>query len=536
MTEADPGPRFLDWLARRLKEAGLARAFGVPGGGSSLDLMLALREAGVETVLTAREDAAVMMAGVAGTLAEAPGLAFTTKGPGLASAGNGLAQAALDRMPALLLPESFEADELDYVSHQVFDQAALVAPLLSAGRAGVLAADAAAVAAWLEATARAPRAPAVMFATASDLGQAVQAPAPASEAPTSLDEAALARARALLSASRRPVVVVGLEAARPALAGPVRDFVHALGAPALVTYMAKGTVADDDAAFAGIFTGGAVERACVEAADLIVLVGLDPVELIRQPWPYRAPVLELAEAVHEPHYVRPAARLVGPLAETLAALGHGLGGSDWRAQEIAGHRRHFHDGMENRGGGLGPSEVVRAAAEVFEGRPRLTVDAGAHMFSACATWPAAAPRDLLISNGLASMGFALPAAIAAALHEPARGAVAITGDGGLMMCLGELKTAAESGANVTVLVFNDGRLSLIDIKREQRQMPDLGLAWQAPDFAAVARGFGLEAWRAESETELQAALANAAAASGPTLIDARIDAGGYPDQIKALRG
>jgi acetolactate synthase-1/2/3 large subunit len=536
MTEAGPNPRFLDWLAARLKEAGLARAFGVPGGGSSLDLMLALKEIGIETVLTAREDAAVMMAGVTGTLAEAPGLAFTTKGPGLASASNGLASAALDRMPALLLPEAFEADELDYVSHQVFDQAALVAPLLSAGRAGVLAADAATVAAWLRETARSLRAPAVLFATASDWGRAVQAPEPAPEVPVPIDAAALAEARALLTASRRPVVVVGLEAARPALAQAVRDFVAALGAPALVTYMAKGTVADDDACFAGIFTGGAVERACVEDADLIVLVGLDPVELIRQPWPYRAPVLDLAEVVHAPHYVTPAARLMGPLAETLAALGQGLAGSDWSAGAIARHRQHFHAAMENRGGGLGPSEVVRAAAEVFEARPRLAVDAGAHMFSACATWPAAAPRDFLISNGLATMSFALPAAIAAALHEPERGAVAIAGDGGLMMCLGELKTAAECGAKVTVLVFNDGRLSLIDIKREQRQMPDLGLAWQTPDFAAVARGFGLEAWRAENAAELQAALANAAAAAGPTLIDARVDAGGYPDQIKALRG
>jgi acetolactate synthase-1/2/3 large subunit len=134
------------------------------------------------------------------------------------------------------------------------------------------------------------------------------------------------------------------------------------------------------------------------------------------------------------------------------------------------------------------------------------------------------------------MGFAVPAAIAAALHEPARGAVAMTGDGGALMCLGELKTASAMNANVCVVVFNDGRLSLIDVKREERQMPDLGLSWTPPDFAAMARGFGLAAWTADDTATLAAALRAARAHQGPALIDARIDSSGYLQQMKNLRG
>ena len=104
------------------------------------------------------------------------------------------------------------------------------------------------------------------------------------------------------------------------------------------------------------------------------------------------------------------------------------------------------------------------------------------------------------------------------------------------MCLGELKTIAQYDANVCVLMFNDGRLSLIDIKREARQMADLGLAWTPPDFAAVAAGFGFRTWIAEDPDSLNAACREAAAGRGPRLIDARIDAAGYGDQIKALRG
>ena len=286
-----------------------------------------------------------------------------------------------------------------------------------------------------------------------------------------------------------------------------------------------------------IFTGGAIERATVDAADLIVLAGLDPVELIPKPWPYRAPVLDLCACTHAPHYVAPAVRVEGDLAETLRKLADAPATSDWSAARIARCRDTFYSDMGMPGGGaLSPEAVVREVGRAFEFMPRAAIDAGAHMFSACAFWKAGSPLDLLISNGLASMGFALPAAIAAALHDPGRGAVALTGDGGLMMCLGELKTAATAGADLTVVVFNDARLSLIDIKREQRQMQDLGLSWDAPDFARIADGFGFTVWTAGTREEMRSAAKAAAAGSGPRLIEARIDASGYLQQMRALRG
>ena len=112
----------------------------------------------------------------------------------------------------------------------------------------------------------------------------------------------------------------------------------------------------------------------------------------------------------------------------------------------------------------------------------------------------------------------------------------MTGDGGLLMCLGELKTAAETQANLTTIVFNDGRLSLIDIKRQDRQMKDLGMSWARPDFAAAARGFGIEAWQATDDSSYAAALSQAAEIPGPKLIDVWVDTSGYPEQLRALRG
>ncbi|MBT6139982.1 MAG: thiamine pyrophosphate-binding protein [Rhodospirillaceae bacterium] len=537
MTSGDP--RFVDWLARELAGLGARHAFGVPGGGNSLDLLKALQGAGIRSLITAREDAAVIMAGVSGRLTGAPGVAFTTKGPGLASAANGLASAALDRMPTLLVSEGFDREELTFLSHQVFDQSAFVNGLLGDTATMTLDPNPATVGPAMREMMQWPMSPRVLLADPAKMTAPVipMSTEDASGREDHLDEEALDRARALLKSADRPVVVVGLEATTPECADAITALIELLGAPALCTYMAKGVVADDHPLYAGIFTGGAIEQPCVGAADLIVLIGLDPVELIRKPWPYEASVLDICASAHEPHYMTPDVRVVGRLAPTVFALAAGVSASNWKSSEVAAHRAHFMSGMTMKStDGLTAADVVRIAQDVFEAKPRLTVDAGAHMFSACAFWPCSEPLDLLISNGLATMGFALPAALAAALHDPERGAVAMTGDGGLMMCLGELKTAAVAGANLTVIVFNDGRLSLIDIKREQLQMAELGLSWEPPDFATIAQGFSMQAWIAQDLAELRSACEAAAQHQGPCLIDARIDPSVYLEQMRSLRG
>lgn len=535
--------KFVDWLTGELARRGARHAYGVPGGGISLDLLDAAQNSGIQPVITAREDAAAMMAGVAGRLSHAPGLAFSTKGPGLASATNGLASALLDRMPVLFCAEAFDQEERVYLSHQVFDQAALGRSLFAGvadAKAPVLNCDPGDVGTAFDRMVEAPMGPALLLADPKAFVQPCTPANPGPKPAPVLDQVALDLAASQIAAAKRPVIVAGIEATFPGAADALRALSNKLGAPTLVTYMAKGVIPDAHPNFAGIFTGGAIEQACVGEADLIILAGLDPVELIRKPWPYTAPVVDLGEFAHDPHYLTPAARVTGDLQAILRALSTTANPGDWKRDKIAAHRQRFLAGMAMpKGAGLNADMVANAAVTAFAAagaRPRLTVDAGAHMFSACAFWQAEAPLDILISNGLASMGFALPAAVAAALHEPDRGAVAMTGDGGLLMCLGELKTAAETSANICVIVFNDARLSLIDIKREQRQMADLGLAWKTPDFADMALGFGFKVWRATDDAELRRAVSAAAESDGPRLIDARIDPGGYLDQLKALRG
>jgi acetolactate synthase-1/2/3 large subunit len=167
---------------------------------------------------------------------------------------------------------------------------------------------------------------------------------------------------------------------------------------------------------------------------------------------------------------------------------------------------------------------------------RVTVDAGAHMFPVMSFWPAEEPCGVLISNGLATMGFGLPAAIGAALLDPGRPVVAFTGDGGLLMCLGELRTAAREALPLRIVVFDDGVLSLIKIKQIQRGYRTDGVSIGDIDWCALGAGLGVPAWCVDSEESLRACLRETSEHPGPVLVAAKVDARAYEAMIHALRG
>ncbi len=188
------------------------------------------------------------------------------------------------------------------------------------------------------------------------------------------------------------------------------------------------------------------------------------------------------------------------------------------------------------GEGLLAQDVVRAARVAFSAGAIATIDSGAHMFPAMTYWTVEAPGEALISCGLATMGFALPAAIAAAHLNHDRRVVCFTGDGGLGMTLGELETAARYSLPIVVVVLNDAALSLIEVKQRESQGGENAVRHLDVDFAIVARGLGLDARRVETLSELEAALRDAARADGPFLIDAVVDPTNYAGVLSALRG
>ena len=305
----------------------------------------------------------------------------------------------------------------------------------------------------------------------------------------------------------------------------------------MTTYKAKGVVPEDGPHFVGLFTNAKLDHGVLAKADLIVFCGVDPVEMIPGGWPHRTPVIVLSETPGLAWPFAPDVEVAGPVALSAAQLARSPAQSGSSRNDIADLRRGIVAALANAGGGgRAPDDVIDAIAAAAPPGARLAVDAGAHMFSAMARWPAQAPHDVMKSNGLSSMGFAVPAALASWLEEPKRPAIAVTGDGGIMMCLAELSTAARLNANLTVVVLNDAALSLIDIKQQRQQRPPLGVRYPRADFATAARGMGCASWTVAALDPLEFALAEAFETDGPTLVDVSVDPSGYRDQLVALRG
>jgi acetolactate synthase-1/2/3 large subunit len=463
-----------------LQRAGVRRLFGMPGGGGNADLLEAAHQLGLPFTLAHTETAGAFMACAQAEITGNPGACLATLGPGAASIVNGVAQAHLDRTPLIVITDPTDGR----YPHQRLPQQEMLAPLVK----------------W----------------SGSDLDQAFDAVTTPPFGPVHLQEGAETRrtprpslpptlAAAEIPA-KRPVMLVGLGASTAA----PRQFCESRGIPALVTYKAKGVIPDDHPWFAGVVTNGALEKRVLEQADVFVTAGFDPVELISRPWTYR--------------------QLMVPMERAVVA-------STWTPEEVRSladmQRAAMRPVVEP--GELAPHRLVEIAAEVYTGT-RIAVDAGAHMFPVMSLWPAREPRGVLISNGLATMGFGLPAGIGAALLEPTQPVVVFTGDGGLMMCAAELCTAARERLRLRIIVFDDAALTLIQLKQEQRGYSTEGTGIGATDWQAVACGFGAVGRRVDDEAGLRAVLRETANYPGPVLIAARISTRTYPELMRALRG
>ena len=545
--EASTAPAAAESIVAALVQAGTRLMFGVPGGGPNLDVVGAAEAAGIRFVLAHGETAATIMAATSADLTGAPGAVVVTRGPGLASAVNGIAHAALDRLPVVVIADTVAAADAGRISHQRIDQAALGR---SVAKAAITVAGPPAAAGAVALARAAPTGPVIanMDHSAADrdgppgrrrAGHGVEA-----QTLRAAEDTAARAGRALLAeavrAARRPVVLLGTGAIPRTAA--VRAALAGRGIPALHTYRARGVLPDAAAEAAGLVTGGTMEWPLLSAADLIVGLGVDEAELIPARWDYPARTILVTEpgAVPSGGWFTGATELTMPLTEALDVLAAGPE-PDWPPDAGRAARqdaaRRLAAAAVAAPGRLAPQQVVATARACAPTETIAAVDAGAHMLVAMPLWEVPEPGRLLTSSGLATMGYALPAAIAAALCAPEAPVLAFTGDGGLGMTLAEIETAVRLSLRVVVVVFNDAALSLIKIKqRPAGQGGEEAVRYRPVSFAAAAAALGAAGAAVGTERELAAALTDALARPGPTVIDVSVDPACYPAVMDLSRG
>jgi acetolactate synthase-1/2/3 large subunit len=534
--------RCADLLARRLFDAGVRHAFGMPGG-EVLTLVDALERAGIHFVLVRHENDGGFMAEGVHHATGAPGLLVTTVGPGALNAVNVVENAREDRVPLIVVTGCLDAGVAQRYTHQVADQRGVFAAVakasftMDAGAAEVIADRAVALAVTgqpgpvhIDLPINVAESPATPAPTLRRRQAMPVVPAPGAW----LDDL-----RAGIAEAERPLIVAGVDALNGDAGPAIRAAAEALGAPVVTTYKAKGLLPETHPLSLG--GAGLSPRAdaillpLVAAADMVLLAGYDPVEM-RTGWqdavdPDRQTVIDIS-AVPNTHYMHQGSvNIVADIAPTLAALTDGVAARDcWTGGEIEAVQAALAEAFAPEPG-WGPGAVIATCRRVLPDDTRASADSGAHRILLSQMWRCDYPRALVQSSGLCTMGCAVPLAMGAQIAEPDRPVVSFSGDAGFLMVAGELATAADLGLRTIFVVFVDRSLALIDMKQRARQLPNAGVDMGRTDFAALGRAMGGAGHTARSVAELETALAAALTAQTFTVIAAEIDRAAYDGRI-----
>lgn len=520
-----------DRLAAALASCGVRHAFGMPGG-ATVPLLSAFERAGIRFCLVRHEGAAGFMADAAHQVTGAPGVCVSTLGPGATNLLTGVTGAFLERSRVLAIAGQCAADIQPIYTHQIIDQRALFRPVTRHDDALQAKTADAQIALALRALLHRRPGP-VYLEMSADVARATAA-APWQEPPPATRMPDVTAAQALLRRARRPVIFAGCGDLRDPTAQALQRFSAEGRVPVMTTYRAKGML--DERSPWSVGAAGLspvvddLQQALLAQADLIILLGLDPVEL--RPnwlpgWPARCPTIAIDPHGQPDLLVPIAADLRGDPAHILDAL---TAQGDWPAGLLTAHRDRLAAPFED--GPLGPAAAIRAVQQGLDGQDAIVaLDVGAHRITASHAWVCQRPRRLLQSNGFSSMGVGLPMAIGARLSRPDLPAIALTGDMGLWMTTGELGTAAELGLDLVVVYLADDALSLIEIKQERNENTGGGVRFTNPDPRMLAAAFGGTGTIAQGASEIEAAVRAGLQRGGLQLIEARIDPAAYRAQM-----
>ncbi|MEO0460964.1 MAG: thiamine pyrophosphate-binding protein [Myxococcota bacterium] len=536
--------RGADVVARRLYDAGCRFAFGIPGG-EVLTLMDALNNAGVRFMTVRHENAGGFMAEGTHHVMGAPGVVLATVGPGVANVVNAVANAQQDRVPLIVLTGCLDPALTPTFSHQVFDHQAVLAPIckasfrLEAGAEAIIVAKALCIA--TEGRPGPVHIDVPMAIAEASAEDTERWPAESSVSRVEIERSEVEPFRC----GHRPLMIIGNDVLHQGGAERVRAVADRLQIPVLTTYKAKGVV-DEDADYA-LGAAGLSPKAdglllpLVRRADAVLLVGYDAIEMRagwRFPFSPDAEVIQLDTVADTQFVHRPTRRWIGDVATLLEEVVRDYAPSGtWPEGEPARVQSQLKSAFGPAGEDAWSARAVTEILTELTREARVAVDTGAHRILASQMLCRATPGTLHQSTGLCTMGYALPTAIGAALAGSSRPVVAVVGDGGFEMVIGELATARDLAVSLTVVVYDDRSLALIEKKQRARQLPSVGVdlgpdeAFGGTDYDAIARGFGARGVTVRTVSELRSELVASLNHPGVDVITCRLPRRDYDDAI-----
>ena len=532
-----------DLFVKCLEAEGVERIFGVPGEENA-DLMISLMDSPIEFVLCRHEQAAAFMADAYGRLTGKAGVCLATLGPGATNLVTGLADANMDRAPVVAIIGQGSTKRLHKESHQNMDAIAMLRPISKWVQSIVDGRNITEVVRKAFKVAEIEKPGVCVIELPEDVAKeevdATPMPSAKVRRPAA-DHKAVTMAIDLIAEAKRPIILAGNGAIRKRAATQLRRLAHKLGIGVVNTFMGKGAVPMDDphCLFTMGLGSGDYNNLAFDDADLVISCGYDLVEYAPSAW--NRTNKDAKKIIHIDFWPAevdrdypPTVEIVGDLADALWQLNETVN------QRFAGNlpvfdinmrkdlretmRTDFAAEKDDAGFPVKPQRILWDVREFMGPGDILLSDVGAHKMWISRYYQCEEPNTCLISNGFCTMGFAMPGSIGAKMAFPDRKVLSISGDAGFMMNVQELETAVRKKLNVVAMVWTDGEYGLIKWKQQvgfQGRHSDL--QFNNPDFAALARSFGMWGVELDSADGIRPALEEAFRQEGPALIAVPVD-------------
>jgi len=518
-----------------LEAEGVRYVFGIPGE-ETLDLNESLAgSSSIRFIPVRHEQGGAYMADAYGRLTGRAGVCLGTLGPGATNLVTAVADAFLDRAPLVALTGQSDLERMHKESHQYIDLIGILRPVVK----------------WNARVSSPEIVPEVVRkafkvaesekpgATHLELPEDVMArPLEASplprRAPVQPEPGGkeLERAAELIDAAENPIALVGNGAIRARAGRALRAFVHTTGIPVAETFMAKGLIDYEDPHALGTvgLQSRDYEMAGFDDADVVIAIGYDLVEHAPEHWNpagNKKIVMIDSVAAEIDEFFMPEVELIGDIAHVLARLAASCHRqAPTQPPECQLHdvvMGAFREAPEDDHFPLRPPRVLWEIRDALGREDLLVSDVGLHKLWIGRMFPAHEPGTVLIANGLAGMGFALPTGIAAKLVHPERSVVTVSGDGGFLMNCQELETAVRLRTPTVNVVWENGEFGSIAWKQDNRFGRHFDVGFGNPDFVRLAEAFGMPAWRCSSAEDFAGRLRQALALDLPSLIVVPID-------------
>ncbi len=514
------------YIANQLYASGIRYVFGIPGG-PSVPYIEALRSAGIEFILTSGETSAGIMAGVTAKLTGIPGVCHATFGPGATNLVTGTGCAFLDRYPVLALTSEMDDAMLNRTTQMNISHQELFAPVtkatfrLSQENAGEV----------IENSLKICR---------NEYPGPVHIGLPVGLADMESRFTGLKRdfsygsesfgerkeVMRIISQSKRPLLAVGLTAARLGLNEQLTDFLEIHNIPVVITPMAKGILQENHRCYSGVLFHALSDKLdeIISGSDLVIGLGYDPVEYNYESWIPDVPLVHFCTKLTDmPSSVRNL-QYISDQSQWFELL-NCINPSDQadRMKSVQSVRKAMETVFFECRRHFGTVTVLSILHEELPEDAILTADVGSHLHVAGQFWETGGRNNLIMSNGWSGMGFGIPAALAAGIVRKPSTVVCITGDGGFLMSAGEILTARRYNIPVKVVVFSDGELNLIRLKKSWKGLTPYGTRLYNGDLFGADSFLGVKVLRARTEHEMRDAIKESMQLDEPVIINANID-------------